>query len=413
MDQCVLQGQRAFVGKVNMDQYSAPDYTETTEGSLRDTERFIEYCKALPASARAIVQPVITPRFIPTCSPTLLRGLGDLAKKHDLWIQSHASESSDQVAFVQSLLPDVGAAPEGSKGADAQGLMAGRCAGIFHHFGLLSDKCMMAHGTFLHPAEWNVFRERGVSLAHCPLSNSFCSDRYLKLKPLVNNGNKVGLGSDVAGGYALSILHGVRQAVVTSKFFTADVQAHAEEVVHVGSNGASPSEGLAGDVSAPPRPLSHSAKLAQQARAAAKDNTVNPSTLSYADAFWLATSGGAEAINMKHELGQFKKGYLFDVQRIDVAPLDGDGEALATQLHLFPSDSLADVFQKFVHLGDDRHVAEVFVHGRKVKGKGVCASASAAVAAAPAVNAVMQQELIKNAQASAEAGMEVAASART
>lgn len=394
-----------------MDQYSPDGYCEDTAASLADTESFIHYCKSMPsavaaaqAGVPALVQPVITPRFIPTCSPALLEGLGKLAKKHDVWVQSHASESSDQVAFVKSLLPEVGAAPAGSSAVETAGLQAGRCAGIFDHFGLLTDKCMMAHGTFLTPAEWNVFRARGVSVAHCPLSNSFCSDRYLKLKPLVSNGNKVGIGSDVAGGYALSILHNVRQAVVTSKFHTADVTAHPDEAVHVGANGASHTK-PADHEATPGRALSPAALEAQAAARAANDNTVNPSTLSYADAFWLATAGGAEAIGMGHLLGRFAPGYLFDAQRIDVSPVcPHTGENVETALHLFPSDSTADVFQKWVHLGDDRHVAEVFVQGRCVRGQAAAKQANSAVLP------VGQAEAQGKGQQSAE-GAEVAASA--
>ena len=341
VDTCVELGQRAFVGKVNMDQYAPDGYTETCEQSLKDTESFIQYVRSLDST---LVQPVITPRFIPTCSVPLLEGLGELARKYDVWIQSHASESSDQVEFVRSLLPNVGA-------GDEAGLQDGRCTGIFEKFGLLSNKCMMAHGTFLKPEEWNVFKKRGVSIAHCPISNSFCSDKYLKVKPLVKNGNKVGLGSDIAGGYQLSILANVRQAVVTSKFHNFDITAHPDETVNIAADQA--------------RTVSERAQAAQVEAKLAKDNTVNDSTLSYKDAFWLATTGGAEAINMSHELGKFAVGYLFDAQLIDVAP--PTSSHTQRTIHLFPSDSLEDVFQKFINLGDDRHVAEVYVQGRPVK----------------------------------------------
>ena len=47
-----------------------------------------------------LVQPVITPRFIPTCSPELLQGLGDLAHKYNCHVQSHISESQDEMELV-------------------------------------------------------------------------------------------------------------------------------------------------------------------------------------------------------------------------------------------------------------------------------------------------------------------------
>lgn len=342
VDTCIELGQRAFVGKVNMDQHAPEGYIETPEQSLKDTEEFIQYVHGLN---QTLVKPVITPRFIPTCSVGLLEGLGALAKKYDVWIQSHASESGDQVEFVKSLLPEMG----GVEGVP--GLEKGRCTAIFDKVGLLSDKCMMAHGTFLNKDEWTIFKQRGVSIAHCPISNSFCSDRYLKLKPLLSNGNKVGLGSDIAGGYQLSILANVRQAVITSKFHTFDIASHPSDAVVIDKSNL--------------RIKSEAALAAEVAAKAAQDNTVNDTTLSYKDAFWLATSGGAESINMAHELGQFKVGYIFDVQHIDVSPA-GVGAGART-IHLFPSDSIEDVFQKFINLGDDRHVREVYVQGRPVK----------------------------------------------
>jgi len=374
-DTCRQQGQRAFVGKVNMDQHSMDGYVESTADSLRDTEAFIEYVKALPQhaddapKAPRLVQPVVTPRFIPTCSSELLAGLGALAKKHDVWVQSHASESSDQVAFVASLHPELGAKPDAVDELEREGLQKGRCTGIFDHFGLLTNKCMMAHGTFLTPAEWNVFRARGTSIAHCPLSNYFCSDKYLKVKPLVNNGNKVGLGSDVAGGYAISILQNIRQAVVTSKFHTNEITTWPDQEIHVGAKGASHAKPAPEHAHPPGRPLSPEAVAALEAAKAAQDNTVNASTLSYADAFWIATAGGAEAAGLGHELGRFDENFLFDAQWVDVAPVDSaSGRRVSSQLSLFETDSLQDVVQKWMHLGDDRHVRAVFVQGRLVKG---------------------------------------------
>jgi len=404
VDTCVKMGQRAFVGKVNMDQHSPPGYIESTEDSLRDTEAFIQYVKSLRSP---LVQAVITPRFIPTCSEKLLSGLAELARKHDLWIQSHASESSDQVAFVKSILPELGAAtdktlpPPGCKAGDATdqvvraGLRAGRCTGIFDHFGLLTDKCMMAHGTFLEEDEWRVFRARGVSIAHCPLSNLFCSDRYLKLKPLIARGNKVGLGSDVAGGYALSIHQNIRQAVLTSKFYTAAIAQHPEmEIVHDQQPaGSLPMRGHRNNNEQSVKSNGHDATAdavtVVDDKASSDDNTTNSSTLSFKDAFWLATAGGAEAINMSDSLGLLDEGYLFDAQLIDLLPEESHPHpaTLSNTIHLFPSDSLEDLFQKFMNLGDDRHVAEVYVNGQVVKTRAaaiqeeICAEAAVMAAA--------------------------------
>lgn len=92
-------GQRALVGKVNMDRNSPDFYVETTDKSIDDTLEFVEYVQKISAgeAEKQLVQPVITPRFVPTCSSELMTKLGDLAKEKNLHIQSHISENPDEV----------------------------------------------------------------------------------------------------------------------------------------------------------------------------------------------------------------------------------------------------------------------------------------------------------------------------
>ena len=55
----------------------------------------------LPPHQR-LVQPILTPRFVPTCSDGLLRELGRLAKEERRWVTSHMCESRDQMDWVES-----------------------------------------------------------------------------------------------------------------------------------------------------------------------------------------------------------------------------------------------------------------------------------------------------------------------
>jgi guanine deaminase len=107
-DACVAVGQRAFVGKVNMDRHGPADYCETTlqslEGSAEVTRRVRASQRGEPVEHH-LVRPVLTPRFVPTCSPELLRGLGAMAAMdpHGIRVQSHISESDGEVAFTARL----------------------------------------------------------------------------------------------------------------------------------------------------------------------------------------------------------------------------------------------------------------------------------------------------------------------
>ena len=91
---CLELGQRALVGLVCMDRNSPDTYTKSTEQNLADTEAFIQHVRGLGSD---LVQPVVTPRFVPTCTPELLAGLGEVAQGQAVLVQSHISESHDEV----------------------------------------------------------------------------------------------------------------------------------------------------------------------------------------------------------------------------------------------------------------------------------------------------------------------------
>jgi hypothetical protein len=98
-------GIRAFVGKLSMDISTRPTYVEPTYSeSVASARSFIDRVRALtshlPDHAR-LVEPVLTPRFVPTCSDALLQGLGALAEETGVRVQSHLAEASDQMKAVQ------------------------------------------------------------------------------------------------------------------------------------------------------------------------------------------------------------------------------------------------------------------------------------------------------------------------
>ncbi len=83
-----------------MDQNSLPTYIEASaEASVLAARSFVETMHDTFRHPR-IVEPVVTPRFVPTCSDDLLVGLGALAASHNVQIQSHLAESHDQVNAV-------------------------------------------------------------------------------------------------------------------------------------------------------------------------------------------------------------------------------------------------------------------------------------------------------------------------
>lgn len=190
-------GLPCYVGKVNMDRNS-PDYLrETTEQSLAETRRWLE-----ESGDFRLVHPILTPRFTPSCTDALMAGLGRLQREFGVPMQSHLSENLSEIAWVQELCPGTRFYGE-----------------AYAQFGLFGGYCptVMAHCVWSGEEERTLMKENGVFIAHCPQSNMNVSSGIAPVKQYLQEGQKVGLGSDVAGGAHLSILRAMTDAIQCSK----------------------------------------------------------------------------------------------------------------------------------------------------------------------------------------------------
>lgn len=195
MEKLEASGLITYVGKVNMDRNSPEYLKETTEQSLKDTEIFINESKNYKRT-----RPILTPRFTPSCSDELMKGLGELKKKYNLPVQSHLSENPSEVEWVRELCPD-------SK----------NYADTYDRAGLLDEKTIMAHCVFLKDDEFELMAERKAFIAHCPQSNMNLASGVAPVKRFLLRGINVGLGTDLAAGATLSMFRAIADTVGVSK----------------------------------------------------------------------------------------------------------------------------------------------------------------------------------------------------
>ena len=95
-------GLSCYVGKVNMNRNSPVYLREiSTNQALRDTERWLCETK----EAYRTVKPILTPRFIPSCTDDLMYGLARLQAKYGVPVQSHLSENYSEIAWIRELCP--------------------------------------------------------------------------------------------------------------------------------------------------------------------------------------------------------------------------------------------------------------------------------------------------------------------
>ena len=254
-DICIEKGQRALVGKCNMNR-NAPDWYRdlSITDSLEETRDLIKYISAIDPDNH-LIQPIITPRFAISCDPDLLQGLGTIAKEHPtLPIQTHFNEATQEITYTRQLFPQFRTE-----------------ADLYQEYGLLNDHTILAHCIFLKEDEVQTIQKLQCGIAHCPISNTTMQEFMVApIREYLRRGIKVGLGTDSGGGYSSSMLDAMKQAFIVSN------------ARHMLSKGADP-------------------------------------PLSLAEGFFLATLGGAQVCGLDSRVGNFAIGKEFDALEVHTA----------------------------------------------------------------------------------------------
>ncbi|MBO7629373.1 MAG: amidohydrolase family protein [Bacteroidales bacterium] len=205
-------GMGALVGKVAMNRNCPEGLSEPVEEMVKGYESLIvetlqETSLPLTAPYPPLVRPIITPRFIPSCTPEMLRACSELASKYQLPVQSHLSENKNEIAMVQEL--------EGTWYGNA-----------YNRYGLFGQTpTVMAHCVFTESEEMELMKRNDVMVAHCPTSNLNVTTGIAPIRQFLDKGVRVGLGSDISGGHNLSIFQVMVYAIQLSKAY---YQLHRE-----------------------------------------------------------------------------------------------------------------------------------------------------------------------------------------
>ena len=248
-DRMEESGLASCIGKVNMDRNAPPELTEDPGSSAAETKRFIEACAARGYRRTG---PIITPRFVPSCTDELMEALGRIREAYDLPVQSHLSENPGEMELVRQLEPD-----------------AAFYGDVYDRYGLFgqNSRTVMAHCVYSVPEEIKRIRDNGVWIAHCPSSNMNIASGIAPIRRYLEQGIRVGLGTDVAGGTSESMFRAVTDAIQVSKMYWRYIDRDA-------------------------RPLT------------------------FPESFYLATKGGGSFFG---KAGSFEEGYAFDALVLDDA----------------------------------------------------------------------------------------------
>ena len=198
MDMVEEAGIKAYVGKVNMDRNSPEFLTEDTLKSKEDTIEWLEDTKDRYKN----IKPILTPRFIPSCTDNLMEEIKQINNIYNIPVQSHLSENKSEIEWVAELHPDT------KNYAEAYDK--------YNLFGK-NNKTIMAHCVHCPDDELELIKQNNVVVAHCPQSNANLTSGIAPIKNMLSMGINVGLGSDIAAGSSLSIFRAMSDAVQVSK----------------------------------------------------------------------------------------------------------------------------------------------------------------------------------------------------
>ena len=259
-------GMGAMVGKVGMNRNCPEGLSEKVEDMVDGYKELIAEFSMPDGQVPSLVQPIITPRFIPSCTPEMLRACGQLAVKYQLPVQSHLSENKDEIAWVQQL--------------EKESTSYGDAYNRYDLFG--QTPTVMAHCVWTDGEELELMKRNGVMVAHCPTSNFNVASGMAPIRKFLEEGLRIGLGSDISGGHDLNIFRMMVYAIQVSK-------------MHYQQNHEQP-------------------------------------FLTLSEAFWLATKSAGSFFG---HVGSFEPGYEFDALVIDDSDLNHDNYSLLHRLERY------------------------------------------------------------------------------
>ena len=176
---------------------------------------------------------------------------------------------------------------------------------VYEHHGLVRKRSVFAHSIHLSHDEWKRMANQQAAIAHCPTSNLFIGSGLFDLRSAQKFGVPVGLGTDIGGGDSFSILRTVNEAY---------------KIQQLQNNSLSPQQAL-----------------------------------------YMATLGGAVALDLDSHIGNFT-----EHKEADFVALDVNATSLLKRRSSVAQDWQSTLFALMM-LGDDRCIFDTFVLGESAK----------------------------------------------
>ena len=175
---------------------------------------------------------------------------------------------------------------------------------VYERFDLLNSNAVLAHCIYLDAQDRDTMARHGATMAFCPTSNLFLGSGHFDVQEADRHGNAFALATDVGGGTSFSML----------------------------------------------RTLGEAYKVAQMT-----GENISPERLLY-----IATLAGAKALSCEDSIGSLEPAKIADI--VVLNPYATSISARRAQV----CERAIDQFFALTVLGDERHIAEVYVAGKRL-----------------------------------------------
>lgn len=243
-------GIRAAIGITVMDNHSK---------AVEDAKR--EFIRDFRDPTGGRIQLVMAPHAIYTVGKEKLIKSAAFARRCGMRIHIHLSET---IKEVRDCVREHGMTP----------------VRYLDSIGFLGPDVIAAHCVHVDAAEWKILAKRGVTIAHCPVSNMKLGSGRFPYELALESGCRITLGTDGASSNnSLDMLGEMKTAALLSKVVSANPSASYDGAVFSSNEG-------------------------------------NPSLLSAQEVFRMATANGAQAFGI--DAGEIANGKLADALLLDL-----------------------------------------------------------------------------------------------
>ncbi len=286
------RGYRAVYGMM-LNDVNCPDGLRTpAEESLEQSRELAAKwhgAGGVAGAAGGLLQYAFSPRMATCCSEKLLRGTAAISEMLGCPIQTHVAESVAEAAAVRERFPD--------QLDDVD---------VFAEMGLLTPRTLLGHGVCLGESQRRQVAETRTAVVHCPTANLFLESGLMDYVAHRKAGIPIALGSSIAAGFEPFMPKVAVSCLQTAKALKVHAIPHGDHSV--------------------PTP---------------------------AEAWWLLTRGGAEALKLADRIGLIAPGFEADCLVVRAEPWIADlpvDQQISALLYTIRPD----------------HIEHVFIAGRRV-----------------------------------------------